>query len=155
VGCPQIAGREKTMLKRTLCLGIAVLVMAVCMAGYWSQQASSEECEKEKVKRFGQVIRVKADKLEEYKKYHAAVWPEVLEMIEKCNIRNYSIYHKEGFLFAYMEYTGDDFDADMKKMADHKKTQEWWEVMEPMQQPLDTRAEGEWWADMEEVFHLD
>jgi L-rhamnose mutarotase len=143
------------MLRKTFGLGMAVLVMVVCVVGYWSRQASSEESQKTKIKRYGQVIRVKPDKLEEYKKYHAAVWPEVLEMITKCNIRNYSIYHKDGFLFAYFEYTGADFDADMKKMADHKKTQEWWEVMEPLQQPLDTREEGEWWANMEEVFHMD
>lgn len=143
------------MLNRILSLGIAFLLLCVCVAGYWSKQASSEEFEIAKVKRFGQVIRVKAEKFEEYKKYHAAVWPEVLEKIKECNIRNYSIYHKDGFLFAYLEYTGDDFEADMKKMADHKKTQEWWEVMEPMQQPLETREEGEWWANMEEVFHLD
>ena len=43
----------------------------------------------------------------------------------------------------------------MQKMADDPKTQEWWDVMKPMQQPLSTRSKGEWWADMEEVFHLD
>ncbi len=58
-------------------------------------------------------------------------------------------------LFAYMEYIGDDFDADMKKMAADPKTQEWWAIMEPMQQPVEKRKEGEWWANMEEVFHLD
>ncbi len=107
------------------------------------------------MKRYGQVIRVKSEHFEAYKKYHAAVWPEVLDMISVCNIRNYSIYHKDGFLFAYFEYVGEDFDADMAKMAAHPKTQEWWDVMEPMQDPLPTRAEGEWWANMEEVFHCD
>ena len=69
------------------------------------------------MQRFGQVIRVKPEKLEEYKRYHANVWPEVLDKIRDCNIQNYSIYHKDGFLFAYMEYHGDDFDVDMAKMA--------------------------------------
>ena len=107
------------------------------------------------MRRFGQVIGVKPEKFEEYKKYHAAVWPEVLKMITSCNIRNYSIFHKDGMLFAYMEYIGDDFDADMKKMAADPKTQEWWAIMEPMQQPIENRKEGEWWANMEELFHLD
>ena len=105
------------------------------------------------VQRHGQVIRVKAERLEEYKAYHAQVWPGVLEMIYQCSIRNYPIYHKDGFLFAYFEYVGDDFDADMAKMAADPTTQEWWDIMMPIQQPLDTRAEGEWWAEMEEVFH--
>jgi len=40
-------------------------------------------------------------------------------------------------------------------MAADKKTQEWWAIMEPMQDPHPTRKEGEWWAEMEEVFHMD
>jgi L-rhamnose mutarotase len=107
------------------------------------------------VQRYGQVIGVRAERLEEYKKYHADVWPEILDMIRECNIRNYSIYYKDGLLFAYFEYVGHDFDADMAKMAADPKTQEWWDIMMPMQQPLETRAEGEWWATMEEVFHTD
>jgi len=101
------------------------------------------------------MIRVKPEMSEEYKAYHANVWPEILEMISECNIRNYSIFHKDGFLFAYFEYVGDDFDADMAKMASDPKTQEWWDIMMPMQEPLETREEEEWWANMEEVFHTD
>ena len=107
------------------------------------------------MKRFGQIIGVKPEHLESYKEYHAAVWPDVLDMITKCNIRNYSIFYKDGLLFAYFEYIGNDFAADMAKMAADPKTQEWWSVMEPMQQPVENRSEGEWWANMEEVFHLD
>jgi len=43
----------------------------------------------------------------------------------------------------------------MAKMAADRKTQEWWAIMMPMQRPLETRTEGEWWANMEEVFHAD
>ena len=107
------------------------------------------------MKRYGQVICVKPDQLDAYKKYHADAWPGVLDMIRECNIRNYSIYHKDGYLFAYFEYVGDDFDVDMAKMAADPTTQEWWDVVKPLQDPLLTRAEGEWWADMEEVFHTD
>jgi len=107
------------------------------------------------MKRFGQVIQVRPENFEKYKAYHTSVWPEILDMIKRCNISNYSIFHKDGFLFAYMEYTGNDFVADMARMAADPKTQEWWAVMEPMQKPLDSKAKGEWWANMEEVFHLD
>lgn len=107
------------------------------------------------MKRFGQIIGLDPENYEKYKAYHAAVWPEILSMIKACNISNYSIFHKDGLLFAYMEYTGNDFEADMAKMAADPKTQEWWDVMMPMQRPLETRAAGEWWANMEEVFHLD
>ena len=107
------------------------------------------------VHRHGQLIRVRPEKLDEYKAYHADVWPGVLDMIRQCNMRNYSIYQKEGYLFAYFEYVGEDFAADMAKMAADPTTQEWWDIMMPIQEPLDTRAEGEWWAVMEEVFHTD
>lgn len=107
------------------------------------------------MKRYGSVIGVRAESLEAYKRYHAAVWPEVLAMIRSCNIRNYSIFYKDDFLFGYFEYQGTDYAADMAKMAADPKTQEWWDLMMPMQRPLDTRAPGEWWADMEEVFHCD
>jgi L-rhamnose mutarotase len=107
------------------------------------------------MQRFGMVLRVKPEATERYKQFHAAVWPEVLDMIGKCGIRNYSIYFKDGFLFSYFEYVGSNFQADMAKMAADAKTQEWWAIMEPMQDPLPTRKPGEWWADMEEVFHVD
>ena len=105
--------------------------------------------------RYGQVIGVQPGKLEEYKRLHAAVWPGVQKMITECNIRNYSIYYKDGLLFSYYEYIGDDYEADMAKMAADPETQRWWTFCEPCQKPLETRAEGEWWAMMEEFFHED
>ena len=109
------------------------------------------------MQRMGQVIGLNAEKIAEYKRLHAAVWPDVLKMITECSIRNYSIFLKEpeNLLFAYFEYHGTDFAADMGKMAADKTTQEWWAVCMPCQVPLPTRAEGEWWAGMEEVFHHD
>ena len=107
------------------------------------------------MKRYGQVIRVRPEKLDEYRKLHAAVWPDVLAMVTACNIKNYSIFHKDGWLFSYFEYHGEDFDADMAKMAADPRTQEWWTCCSPCQEPLETRAEGEWWATMDEVFHCE
>ena len=112
------------------------------------------------MKRYGMLIGIRQEKLEEYKTLHAAVWPDVLSKITQCGIRNYSIYLRklpdgEHYLFSYFEYVGDDFDADMAKMADDETTQKWWDLCSPCQQPLDDRAEGQWWATMEEVFHCD
>ena len=90
------------------------------------------------MKRFGSVIGLRDDKLEEYKKLHAAVWPDVLKMIKQCHIQNYSIYLRklpdgQNYLFSYFEYTGDDFAADMAKMAADPTTQKWWSVCKPCQ----------------------
>ena len=103
--------------------------------------------------RHGQIIRLREGMLDEYRSQHAAVWPEVAAKIRDCNICNYSIFHKDGLLFAYFEYHGEDFAADGAKMAADPKTQEWWALMKPMQEPLPTRKQGEWWAEMEEVFY--
>jgi L-rhamnose mutarotase len=108
-----------------------------------------------RLKRYGQVLKVRPDKIEEYVRHHATVWPEVLKMIHDCNIRNYSIFLKDETLFAYFEYTGKDFEADMARMAADPKTQEWWSIMMPMQVPISTRAADEWWANMKEVFHTE
>jgi L-rhamnose mutarotase len=107
------------------------------------------------MKRVGSVLKLKPECVESYKAYHAEVWPEVLAMIRECQIRNYSIFLKDNYLFAYFEYHGTDLKADFARMAAHPKTQEWWSIMEPMQEPLPTRQKGEWWAEMEEVFHAD
>ncbi len=105
--------------------------------------------------RHGSVIRVRPERLEEYRRLHAAVWPGVLRMIRECNIRNYTIYYHDGLLFSTFEYVGNDYEADMAKMAADPETQRWWAVCKPCQEPLPTRAEGEWWAEMEAVFHTD
>jgi L-rhamnose mutarotase len=107
------------------------------------------------MERHGSVVMVKPDRLEEYRRYHRDVWPEVLDMIKKCNIRNYSIYYKDGYLFSYFEYHGKDFTSDMERMAADPKTREWWAIVKPMQQPLETKARNEWWAEMEELFHTE
>ncbi|MGO1413146.1 MAG: L-rhamnose mutarotase, partial [Microbacterium gubbeenense] len=69
------------------------------------------------MKRIASVIGLAAEHREEYEAYHAAVWPEVLQTISDCNIRNYSIFRYGDLLFSYFEYVGDDYDADMAKMA--------------------------------------
>ena len=111
------------------------------------------------MQRYGSVIGLNETKLGEYVKLHADVWPGVLQKIKECNIRNYSIYLRklEGkfFLFSYFEYIGADFAADSAAMAADPLTQQWWSVCKPCQEPLSDRADGEWWAGMEEVFHLD
>ncbi len=107
------------------------------------------------MQRFGMTLRLRPEHEAAYRHFHAAVWPEVLARITACHIRNYSIYLRDGILFSYFEYHGTDFAADMKLMAADPKTQEWWALMEPMQNPYPDRPAGDWWSTMEEVFHLD
>ncbi|MEO6533447.1 MAG: L-rhamnose mutarotase [Pseudolysinimonas sp.] len=105
------------------------------------------------MKRMASVIGIPPESVERYEELHAAVWPAVLERIAASHIVNYSIYRYGELLFAYMEYDGSDFDADMAAMAADPATQEWWAVCKPLQRPVDDRAEGEWWKDLPEIFH--
>lgn len=107
------------------------------------------------MKRYGQILKLRREHEAEYVRQHAAVWPDVLARIHRSNIRNYSIYLKDGILFAYFEYVGNDFAADMRAMAADAATQRWWALMEPMQEKWPTASAEEWWTTMPEVFHAD
>lgn len=121
----------------------------------FSCSAPKEEQLKKQVKRYASVIKVKPEKLDYYKELHANPWPEVNAMLKECNIQNYSIYYRDGLLFSYLEYTGNNFEADMKKMAADPMTQKWWKETDPCQEPVESAEEGEWWAGLEEVYHLE
>jgi L-rhamnose mutarotase len=107
------------------------------------------------MKRFGQVIGLRPEAREEYERIHAAVWPEIKDAIRKAGIRNYSIFHFEGKLFAYYEYVGpeEEYAARMAELARAPRMREWWDITDAMQIPVEGRAPGDWWANMREVFH--
>jgi L-rhamnose mutarotase len=107
------------------------------------------------MQRYCQVLGVKTDHIAAYERIHAAVWPEVLATITACNIRNYSIFRHGTLLIAYFEYIGHDFEADMARMAADPKTQEWWAVCKPMQEPVPGTGPDGWWKVIPEVFHVD
>jgi len=139
-------------------LRIAMLILVAAASFVLIRQVSGYS--PERVERYGMVIGIKPEKIEAYKKLHAAAWPGVLAKIRECHIRNYSIYLREVekgqfLLFSYFEYTGDDFGSDMARMAADPTTREWWKETDPCQSPIPARGEKEFWSRMEEVFHLD
>lgn len=133
--------------------------LSFCMTGCMNQSTQqgtdgSMTGEPKVVKRYGQVIKVKPEMIQRYRELHADPWPGVLKMIHECNIQNYSIYLQDTLLFAYFEYTGSDFQADMLKMAQDSTTQAWWRETDPCQESI-SRDGKSWWLNMEEVFHTD
>lgn len=107
------------------------------------------------MRRIAQLIKLKPENREEYIRYHAEVWPTVLATIEACHIRNYSIFLHQDVLFACFEYHGEDYDADMRKMAADPETQRWWSIMDPMQEPLPGATADKRWTELPEVFRFD
>jgi L-rhamnose mutarotase len=117
-------------------------------------------CAPRQVQRHAWVTGLKPEKADTYRKLHAAPWPEVSATIKRCNIRNFSIYEREiagkNYLFAYLEYTGKDFAADMAKMAECPHTRRWWKETDLCQSPLpEALKAGKIWADTKEVYHLE
>ena len=129
---------------------ILVLILPVLLAGCVTSRHPQ---------RYAWVTGLKADKAARYEYLHAHVWPGVNKMIKECHIQNFSIHecsiNGQLYLFAYLEYTGTNFDADMKKMASDPITQSWWKQTDPCQTPLpDAAAKGKIWSDTKEVYFL-
>ncbi|RAO68103.1 uncharacterized protein BHQ10_004115 [Talaromyces amestolkiae] len=112
-------------------------------------------------RRVAQIIQLQPGAVEAYKVCHANVWPEVLQQIYDCNIRDYSIFFDgDATLFAIYKYIGDDFEEDMMKMRANPIVRKWWNMTDSMQKSLVdgaiNSADGPgWWKDIEEVFHAD
>ena len=107
------------------------------------------------MKRFGQTIRLRPEAEAEYRRLHAKIWPEILAAIRESGITNYSIFLKDGVMFAYYEFVGPDeeFEARMQAMVNAPRMREWWAITDSIQIPFETRQPGEWWANMEPVFY--
>jgi L-rhamnose mutarotase len=144
--------------RRHLSLAVLMVALAAILPAGCCSICSKCPFARPQVERHGAVIGIPAESIPEYKKLHADTWPGVLKAIDKAHIHDYSIYlgevaPGEHYLFAYSEYTGRNYKADMARIARDKTTQEWWKHTDPLQKPLATKKEGEWWAQWEEVFH--
>jgi L-rhamnose mutarotase len=106
-------------------------------------------------RRFASVIRLRPEHHDEYVRLHAAVPSAVLSRLRQAKVSNYSIFVRDGYLFSYLEYSGEDYESDMAELAQDEATLRWWELTDPCQQPLETAEDGQWWAPAVEVFHLD
>ncbi|MBB5752291.1 L-rhamnose mutarotase [Prosthecomicrobium pneumaticum] len=109
------------------------------------------------MRRMGMVIRVRPEKIAEYKRLHADPSPEVNALLSGCGVRNYSIYLREpeNLLFGYWEYHGADWPADAARLGEEPAIRVWLAQTDPCQEKLASAGPDEWWAAMEEVFHLD
>ncbi|OXB33441.1 hypothetical protein J007_06857 [Cryptococcus neoformans] len=113
-------------------------------------------------KRICQIVRVKPERLEEYKKVHAQVWPEVLGALRKAHVVDYSIHYfaPHNLLIAHMRYIGSDFQKDMDGIKENAATKKWWQLTDGMQESFVPGATGSesgpgWWVEAEEVFRLE
>jgi L-rhamnose mutarotase len=106
------------------------------------------------MKRVGFLLKVKEDKIDDYKKHHEQVWPEMLEALRRTGWGNYSLFMREdGLLFGYFE-AAESFEASLAGMSKEAINAKWQEFMSPYFEDLGGAAD-ESMAELEEVFHLD
>ena len=93
-------------------------------------------------------LRVRPDRLEEYRERHRAVWPEMLAALRAAGWSNYSLFLRgDGLLVGYLET--EDFAAAQRAMEETDVNTRWQESMAPLfERELEFRR-------LEEVFHLD
>jgi L-rhamnose mutarotase len=142
-----------TILKTIFCaLGVAVLAGCATQSTPSSSTTNAPQ-------RYAWITGLKPDKAARYEYLHAHIWPGVNQTIHDCHIQNFSIHegniNGQLYLFAYLEYTGTNFDADMARMAADPETQQWWKETDPCQSPLpEAAAKGKIWSDTKEVYFL-
>ncbi|MFD5087969.1 L-rhamnose mutarotase [Kitasatospora sp. NPDC058406] len=106
-------------------------------------------------RRVVQVIRLRPGKADDYRALHRAVPQPVLDRLRACHISNYSIHLCGDLLIGCFDYRGDDFDADMLRMAEDEATQAWWRLTAPCQESVADAAPGQWWAPTEQLFLME
>lgn len=112
--------------------------------------------------RICQIVKLKLEALEEYKKCHQEVFPSVLANLSKYHIEDYSINYSPlfGILIANFKYTGDNWERDGELSRNDPGNFKWWEMTDCMQETLVEGSTGSrdkkgWWLNLEEVFRFD
>ena len=107
------------------------------------------------MRRVAFLLKVKPEKLEEYKQHHQRVWPEMLAALSAAGWHNYSLFVRpDGLLFGYVE-TPEGLAAAQAKMAATEVNTRWQEFMAPFFESPDGGRADEMFLELEEVFHLD
>jgi len=134
-------------------VGLAITVLLLCSSCNKKELVKARKTEGKTTKRVGQVIGLKPEYVEEYKKLHSDSNLGVRDLLRKYHIRNFSIFLEQidgkWYEFAYYEYDGGDFEGDMKKLAEEPRNIEWLKICDPMQIPL-PGANG--WKEMERIY---
>jgi len=140
---------------KNLTVTLLLLLALGCSGGEATEEkAAATKGDVEKpVKRVGMVVGIKPEMIGQYKALHADSHPGVRDLLSKYHMRNFSIYleqiGEQWYEFGYYEYTGDDYDGDMARLAREPRNNEWLEMCDPMQIPLPGTAG---WKVMERVY---
>ncbi len=107
------------------------------------------------MKRIGFLLKVRSDRLEEYRQHHKKVWPEMIAALKRTGWNNYSLFLKDdGYLFGYFE-TPESFQSALDGMEKEAINEKWQAMTAPYFEALDGKRPDEGMIALEEVFHID
>jgi L-rhamnose mutarotase len=99
------------------------------------------------------LLKVKADRVAEYKQRHRAAWPEMLAALHETGWHNYSLFLREdGLLVGYFETP--DYAKALAGMANQDVNHRWQREMGPFFENLEGRRPDEGFVRLEEIMHL-
>jgi L-rhamnose mutarotase len=99
------------------------------------------------------LLRVRADRLDEYHARHCEVWPEMLDALRQAGWRNYSLFLRgDGLLVGYLEC--EEFDAARAAMESSEVNARWQAEMAPFFELPGGERPDTGLERLEEVFHL-
>ncbi len=105
--------------------------------------------------RVGFLLKVRPDRIEEYKARHQAVWPEMQAALRRTGWHNYSLFLRpDGLLFGYFE-TPLSLQAAQAGMSKEEINAKWQAEMAPYFEALGGLKPDEGMLELEEIFHLD
>jgi L-rhamnose mutarotase len=107
------------------------------------------------MQRVGFILKVRPERLEEYKERHKNVWADMRQALTETGWHNYSLFLRDdGLLFGYVE-VAESFQASLDGMAGKEVNARWQAEMGPFFEQLEGRRPDEGMLQLEEVFHLD
>ena len=107
------------------------------------------------MKRVGFLLKVKQDRIEEYKEHHRAVWPDMLDALSRNGWHNYSLFMREdGLMFGYFE-AEESFAAALEGMSKEEVNTRWQDMMSPFFEIPEGAHPDSMMVELEEVFHLE
>jgi L-rhamnose mutarotase len=104
--------------------------------------------------RYGRIVKIKAENLEEYILFHKSVWSEVQDTIRDTGIKNYTIFNWGSYIFSYYEINGEDT-HNTRELLVSEPCRQWEEIMSKMQVCVEEDEGDTRWTRMEEIFHQD
>jgi len=100
------------------------------------------------------LLKVRREKLEEYRRRHDQVWVEMRQALTETGWHNYSLFLREdGLLVGYLETP--DFAESLALMAERDVNARWQASMAEFFEELDGRRPDEGMQRLEQIFHLE